>query len=320
LFFDSKQNEWAQKTINNYRYRLDKFLSWCEEEEVENLNHLTGRDLHRYRSWRSRDVKTVTLVGELRTLQTFLQFCDSVDAVEEGLRERVLIPDVTDEEEAKDIHLKPERAEEILDYLNQFEYASRNHVIVAILWHTGIRQGTLRALDVGDFDTGEPCLEIRHRPNSETPLKNGEAAERSIHVGDHYRAVISDYIDHNRHDVVDDFGRDPLITSSQGRLSEGALRTTIYRLTQPCEYGECPHDKEPTECEYRNYDRVSECPSSLSSHPIRRGSITAALREGTPQEVVSDRMDVSADVLEKHYDERNEREKMRIRRELLEGL
>jgi site-specific recombinase XerD len=319
MYIEHRKPDWAEKSVQNNRHRLNNFLTWCEEEGIENLNTLTGRDLHRYRTWRSRDVKTITLVNELRSLRKFLEWCDSIDAVENGLREKVLIPDVSDGEEAKDVHIKPERAERILEHLNQFEYASRSHVIAAILWHTGIRLGTLRALDVDDFDTEEPCLEIRHRPETETPLKNGEAAERSIAVGEHYKAVISDYISHNRHDVVDDYGREPLITSEYGRLSEGAVRTAVYRLTQPCQYGECPHDREPTGCEYTNYSNVSECPSSLSPHAIRRGSITAHLREGTPTKVVSDRMNVSAEVLEQHYDERTEREKMRVRRELLEG-
>ncbi|MFC7135036.1 tyrosine-type recombinase/integrase [Salinibaculum sp. GCM10025337] len=319
LYFDTRKAELSQKTVYNYRNRLDTFLEWCEEQDIDNLNTLTGRDLHLYRSWRTRDVAIMTLKNELRTLRSFLEFAASIDAVEPGLREQVLIPETSDEEESKDVYIEVERAERILDYLNRFKYASREHVVFGILWHTGVRLGTLRALDVDDFDTGEPCLEVRHRPESETPLKNAEKAERSIHVGEHYRAVISDYIDHNRNDVTDDYGREPLLTSEQGRPTEGTVRTWVYRLTQPCTYGECPHDKEPESCEYRNYDSLSECPSSLSPHPIRRGSITAALREGTPQEVVSDRMNVSADILDKHYDERSEREKMRVRRELWEG-
>lgn len=319
LYLQHREPDLSEKSIQNHEYRLDKFLRWCEEEGIDNLNHLTGRDLHKYRSWRSQDVKPVTLVGELRTLRVFLEFCDSIDAVEPGLREKVLIPSVSDAEESKDVLIEPERAKRILERLNQFEYASRNHVILAILWHTGIRLGTLRALDVDDFDAEEPCLEVRHRPESETPLKNGDAAERSIAVGEHYKQVISDYIQHNRDDVTDDYGRVPLITSEQGRLTGTAIRTAVYRMTQPCQYGECPHDKEPESCEFTNYDKVSACPSSLSPHAIRRGSITAHLREGTPGEVVSDRMNVSADVLDQHYDERTEREKMRVRRDLLEG-
>lgn len=69
------------------------------------------------------------------------------------------------------------------------------HVELAIIWHTGCRMGTLRALDVGDFDADARCLDIRHRPETETPLKNGLAAERSVSVGDYYCEVLADFIE-----------------------------------------------------------------------------------------------------------------------------
>jgi hypothetical protein len=47
---------------------------------------------------------------------------------------------------------------------------------------------------------------------------------------------------------------------------------------------------------------------------------TEHLRNGTPQEVVSDRANVSNEVLDQHYDERTEREKMQIRREFIKEI
>jgi len=115
-------------------------------------------------------------------------------------------------------------------------------------------------------------LELRHRPETETPLKNGEGGERTINVGEYYAEVIRDYIKQNRHGVTDEYGRQPLITSTHGRLTENPIRVTSYRLTQPCEFKPCPHDKEPETCAWRNErDRASECPSSRSPHAIRTG-------------------------------------------------
>ncbi|MHC3378220.1 hypothetical protein [Haloarcula sp. H-GB5] len=44
------------------------------------------------------------------------------------------------------------------------------------------------------------------------------------------------------------------------------------------------------------------------------------LRQGTPEEVVGDQSNVSRDVLEQHYDRRTERERMELRRDLLEDI
>lgn len=94
----------------------------------------------------------------------------------------------------------------------------------------------------------------------------------------------------------------------------------MYYITQPCHIGECPHDKEPATCEWRQRGNRGSCPSSRSPHAIRRGSITHHLREGTPQQVVQERCNVSGEVLEKHNDERTEREKASVRREWLDTI
>lgn len=324
MYLDHREPELSDKSLTNQKYRLQSFVTWCQTEGIDNLNDLTGRDLHRYRVWRSQDggadyepVNTVTLRGILTTLRKYLEFAASVDAVPDGMREQVLIPEVDPEDQARDEMLDADRAEAILQYIDRYQYASRDHVVLALLWHTGIRLGGLRALDVDDVDLEAPCLELRHRPDTETPLKNGTAAERAIAVGPHYAQLLDDYIHEHRHDVRDEYGRRPLVTSSQGRLTEVPIRRTVYRWTQPCETGSCPHDQDPDTCEWRDRDHLSECPSSRSPHGVRRGSITKHLLDGAPQEVVSDRMNVSDSVLDRHYDERSERERMEQRREFL---
>lgn len=321
MYLDERRSELAEKSLQNHKYRLDTFVEWCAEEGISNLNTLTGRDLHRYRHWRGDQVNPVTLRTHLATLRVFLGFCARIDAVDDGLREKVMLPELNNGEDARDIRLDDDRARAVLDYLNRFEYASREHVIFAVLWHTGIRLGTLPAFDVEDFEPESGALRAFHRPETDTPLKNGEAAKREIAVGPHYQEVISDYIRYNRTGVEDEHGREPLITSRYGRLSSTAIRNTVYRWTRPCVLSEaCPHDRDPATCDAMEPDHASECPSSRSPHGLRRGSITRHLREGTPEEVVSDRMNVSSDVLDRHYDRRTEREKMEVRREFLSDL
>lgn len=58
----------------------------------------------------------------------------------------------------------------------------------------------------------------------------------------------------------------------------------------------------------------------MSPHPIRRGAITAHLNADVPKDVVSDRMDVSVDTLDKHYDGRMKAERRKQRRQHLNEL
>lgn len=64
----------------------------------------------------------------------------------------------------------------------------------------------------------------------------------------------------------------------------------------------------------------SKCPSSMSSHPVRRAAITYHLNRNWPKEKVSERANVSIDVLEEHYDGRSEGERAMTRRQYLDNL
>jgi hypothetical protein len=129
------------------------------------------------------------------------------------------------------------------------------------------------------------------------------------------------YLEYNRIEVMDDHGRKPLFTSKFGRPGKSSLRDSVYKITRPCVYtGTCLHGREIDSCEAMDRNKASRCPSSVSPHAIRRGSITHHLSEDVPEKVVGDRMNVSLDVLEKHYDRRSERQKTEQRRGYLDNI
>ncbi|GGC53185.1 tyrosine-type recombinase/integrase [Haloferax sulfurifontis] len=301
-------------TLQNSRTRLNHFLDWCDEVGIENLNDLSGRDLADFVAWRRGDIAPITLQKQLSTVRAALGFWADIEGVEDGLRERVHAPELPDGAESRDIHLSADRAESILDYLDRYQYASREHVIMALLWRTGMRRGALRALDVGDLHADDHAVELVHRPETDTALKNGTKGERWVYLGPEWFEVVDEYAATNRHDVVDDHGRRPLITSKYGRPTGDTIYKWVGKLTRPCEYGECPHDRERPTCDAVGSDGYpSRCPSSRSPHAVRRGHITAYLNREVSPETISERSDVSLDILYQHYDARTPREKMNVR-------
>lgn len=316
MYLQDRENEVAEATLQAHGYRLERFMEWCDENDVTNMNDLTGRDIHQYKLWRQEDVNNVTLKSQLDTLRVFLRFCHSINGVINDLDEAVNSPSLADENARGTDVIRSDVAEEVLAYYSKFEWATIHHALFRLLWATGMRMGAARAIDLQDLSLKNEYVELNHRPEDETPLKNKTNGERNVALDSRTCNIFRDYINVHRHEVTDDHGRDPLFSTEHGRLSKGTLRTYIYRMTRPCIYdNECPHDREPDECEARQGRMTaSKCPDSVAPHAIRRGAITHYLSEDVPAKVVSDRMNVSQDVISEHYDSRSEHEKMEQRR------
>jgi integrase len=257
------------------------------------------------------------------TVRVFIRFCEGIDAVPSGLHDKVLSPGLDANQKRREVMLDSGEATDVLDHLRTFRYASFEHTLLTVLWHTGIRTGAVHGLDLRDYDPEKARLDLHHRPETGTPLKNDVDGERMVALSPEVCSVVDDWIAHNRPDVTDEYGRQPLFASRHGRVHKSTVRDAVYRVTRPCEYAdECPHGREIETCEARDdhAKSASACPSSVSPHAIRRGTITHHLTRDVPETVVSDRMNVSQDVLDDHYDERSEEVKVEQRRGYLNNL
>ena len=314
LYLDYKQTECAESTVYNHRFRLKPFFQWCKENSIDNLNDLSGRDLQTYRLWRreNSNLKKVTMQNQLGTLRVFLKWAGTIEAVPGDLYDKLLIPSASPEEEQRDEMLEAGRAERILGYLDKFQYASNEHTLLALLWETGIRIGAANSLDLADVDFENGHLQLVHRPDEDTTLKNGQGGQRLVAMSSDLAKLLGDYIDVQRADIEDKYGRQPLLTTSTARMSRTTMRRIIYKITAPCFL-----DEPCSEC-YDSSDK--RCGDSVSPHSVRRGSITHYLSEDVAIDVVSDRMNVSRKTLKKHYDKRSEEVKVEQRRDYIEEV
>lgn len=147
LYLADKKNELSEASLKGHKYRLGHFVRWSNEQEIKNLNTLNGRQLHRYRLWRREDgnLNKVSEKTQMDTLRVFIRWLESIDGVEQDLSQKVLSPSVTPDENSRDVMLDSDRASEVLTHLEKYEYASTEHVAIALMWHTMMRVGGVHA-------------------------------------------------------------------------------------------------------------------------------------------------------------------------------
>ncbi|WP_321166791.1 tyrosine-type recombinase/integrase [Salinigranum halophilum] len=253
------------------------------------------------------------------TLRVFIRWCGTIDAVPIDLWSKVISPSLSEGENSRDVMLDSEVAEGVLDYLSTYEYASERHVCFLLIWHALLRRGAIHALEVEDYNSQEMSLDVRHRPETETPIKNNFNGERFIALSPETCSVLDAWIVDRRPDTVDEFDRNPLVSTAKGRAHLTTIQSYVYSMTRPCGFtGECPHNQEISDCQAAiDRSEAFACPSSVSPHAVRRGAITHWLNSDVPEPVVGARANVSTAVLDEHYDRRTEREKMEQRRRYL---
>lgn len=316
-FIRRHKGQHSEKTIRSYSNRLQHFLDWCDEEEIDSMREIDGWRIDEFYHWRSgHDIKPVTVKGTMAALRQLLKFCVDIGVVDETIPDRIPTINLSKSDERSDLRLEPERAKQLLAFYRDSTewYGRAEHVTLELLWHTGCRVGGMRALDLGDFDPERRTLFFRHRPETDTRLKNAEEGERVVGINPATVDALDFWARRDRQDVADDYGREPLFTTRQGRASIATLRGWAYLGTQPCLFRECPHGRRRGHCEFTERRHASKCPSSRSPHAVRTGSITWQLGEIDDIAVVADRVNSAPSTIRRYYDVATPEEKFEERR------
>ena len=140
----------------------------------------------------------------------FIRWLESIDGVEQDLSEKVRSPSITPDENSRDVMLDSDSASKVLAHLEKYEYASIQHVAIALMWHTMMRVGGVHALDVDDYDPDDQYIRVRHRSETGTPIKNQADGERMVALSNQLCKLLDDWLDTKRPSVTDECGREPL--------------------------------------------------------------------------------------------------------------
>jgi len=95
MYLDSRKGEIRESTRQTHEYRLNHFVRWCNENEVDDLADLDAIDVERYKNWRRKDgdLSKSALKGQLDTLRVYLRYLGRLEIFDPELCESV--PNVT---------------------------------------------------------------------------------------------------------------------------------------------------------------------------------------------------------------------------------
>ena len=308
-----RQQDATEESVKSYHYRLKQFVEFCEDEGIERVDALRPFDLDEFYEIRAADIAPATLKGQMHTVRGFLRYLAQIDAVDGDLPESVQIPRLSEEEEVSEEVWDYEIALTALDHWAEHDPGCRDHALMELLLITGARRGGIRALDVQDVYLDEQYVDFVNRPDTGTRLKKGKDGERPVAIPDRTVEVLRQWLA-RRPDTHDEHGRAPLLPSQRGRPTKSAIAGWVYAATVPCIWTDCPHERERETCDWTLANSASHCPSSVSPHPVRSGSMTYQRDLGFPKEVVAERCNASVETVDKHYDAATARQRMEERR------
>jgi len=70
------------------------FVEWAEEDGIEDMNDVRGRQLRRFKNWcqNTSDNNTASLNGIMSVVRRFLVFCAKIKAVYPGVPDKTFEP------------------------------------------------------------------------------------------------------------------------------------------------------------------------------------------------------------------------------------
>lgn len=316
-FMSERPGDLAQSSVETYRYGINSFKTWMDGEGYT-LQDLDAWTVGEYWTWLrdENDYSESTLESYTKATRAFLKFGGEKNVVQEGLHEHVENYHASKEGRQWDQEVDVERIDEIVEFLERAYPTERNPLIFRLLAKTGLRRSGLRALDVKDVKyEGGPRLYVRSREN--TKLKGRKNHNRIINISQDLYNDLQAYVEDRRIDVVDEYGRNPLFTTKNGRVSIGLIVDTVHYYSSPhiSGAGECQ-----PECEVGpnpNKHETKKCNKSFSPHTLKKYHVTKLRNRGIGFESIGERVATNPDTLRVHYDESKQKQQADRRKETL---
>ena len=200
----------APNTYNkSYRYDLDTFADFLQQKSIEDLKYIDRSTVRDYISWcRKKRLSSRSIARRISTLKGFFRFLlaenlidsDPTSMIEHPKLGRVLpkVLSISEVNVLLAVSEKLDRGEPL---------AARNHVMLHLLYATGLRVSELVKLPLISFN--------RHSGNLRVLGKGSK--ERLVPIGEQARVLLEEYLDHIRPQLLRGKTSPSLFVTRQGK-------------------------------------------------------------------------------------------------------
>ena len=222
---DARARRYAKSTLEHYRYRLQPFIVFCQDNGIDALADLTSDHIRRYLIHRQTTGNSpYTLHTEARALRAWFNWC-----VQEELLQRSPMHNVAMPQRPKEIR-SAFSLEDVRRLLKQTRHP-RDRAIVLFLLDTGLRASEMVALNGIDVDITAGVVQVKEG-------KGGK--NRTVYIGAKTVKALLRYYTWRQipaeHEPV------WLSIRTQTRLTRFGLRQMLRRLGKAANVAHCsPH-------------------------------------------------------------------------------
>jgi integrase/recombinase XerD len=200
----------APNTYNkSYRYDLDTFADFIQQQSIEDLKCIDRSTVRAYISWcRKKRLSSRSIARRISTLRGFFRFLlaenlidsDPTSMIEHPKLGRVLPKalSISEVNTLLAISEKLDRGEPL---------AARNHVMLHLLYATGLRVSELVKLPLISFNRHSGNLRVLGKGNK----------ERLVPIGEQARVLLEEYLDHIRPQLLHGKTSPSLFVTKQGK-------------------------------------------------------------------------------------------------------
>ncbi|MDX1776553.1 MAG: site-specific tyrosine recombinase XerD [Desulfobulbales bacterium] len=181
----------APNTYNkSYRYDLEKFAEFLQKRAIDNLRQIDAAAIRDYISWcRKKGLASRSISRKISTLKAFFRFLLAENHINSDPTTMIEHPKLG---RALPKNLTIAEVDTLLAFSEKLDrgdpLAARNHVMLHLLYATGLRVSELVKLPLVSYN--------RHSGNLRVLGKGSK--ERLVPVGEQARSLLEDYLNHIR--------------------------------------------------------------------------------------------------------------------------